>query len=98
MVIVSDALARERSGSLADALGAAIVIDGIAHTIVGVMPSAFAFPEPGVRFWVPYAIPESPAAESGPIVFTALGRLRPGVTVAQAEAEGTAAARAAPRT
>ena len=96
VVIVSEALARERSGSLADALGAAFVIDGIAHTIVGVMPPAFAFPEPGVRFWVPYAMPESAAAESGPIVFTALGRLKPGVTVAQAEAEGTAAARAAP--
>jgi len=96
VVIASDALARERAGSLPDALGAAIVIDGIAHTIVGVMPPAFAFPEPGVRFWVPYAIPESAAAESGPIVFTALGRLKPGVTVAQAEAEGTAAARGAP--
>jgi putative ABC transport system permease protein len=96
VVVVSDALARERSGSPAAALGEALVIDGIAHTIVGVMPTTFAFPEPGVRFWVPYAIPLSPAAEAGPLVFTALGRLKPGVTVAQAEAEGTAAARAAP--
>ena len=96
VVVVSDALARERSGSPAAALGEALVIDAVAHTIVGVMPAAFAFPEPGVRFWVPYAIPLSAAAETGPIVFTALGRLKPGVTAAQAEAEGTAAARAAP--
>jgi putative ABC transport system permease protein len=96
VVIVSDRLARERSGSPAGAAGSALVIDGIAHTIVGVMPPAFAFPEPGVRFWIPYAIPRSPPAESGPFAFTALARLKPGVTVAQAEAEGTGAARAAP--
>ena len=95
VVIISDRLARERSGSSADAPGAALVIDGIAHTIVGVMPASFAFPEPGVRFWVPYAIPRS-AGEAGPFVFTALGRLKPGASAAQAEAEGTAAARAAP--
>ena len=97
VAIVSESLARERSGSLAtDAVGGALDIDGLAHTIVGIMPPAFGFPEPGVRFWVPYAIPQSPPAETGPFVFTALGRLKPGVTVAQAEAEGTAAARAAP--
>ena len=60
-VILSDALARERPGSPAGAVGAALVLDGLAHTIVGVMPPASAFPEPGVRFWIPYAIPGSPA-------------------------------------
>ena len=95
VVIVSDRLARDRSGSAAAAAGEPLVIDGIAHTIVGVMSESFAFPEPGVRFWIPYAIPRS-AGETGPFVFTALGRLKPGASAAQAEAEGTAAARAAP--
>jgi putative ABC transport system permease protein len=95
VVIVSDRLARDRSGSAAAAAGDPLVIDGIAHTIVGVMSESFAFPEPGVRFWIPYAIPRS-AGETGPFVFTALGRLKPGASAAQAEAEGTAAARAAP--
>ena len=45
----------------------------------------------------PYAIPRSAAAPTGAIVFTALARLKPGATLAQVEAEGTAAARAAPR-
>ena len=48
VAIVSESLARERSGSFAtDAVGAALDIDGIAHTIVGIMPAAFGFPEPG---------------------------------------------------
>ena len=96
VVIVSNGLWRERYGSSPAVLGASLVIDGTAHTIVGVAPPAFEFPEPGVRIWLPYAIPRSAAAPTGAIVFTALARLKPGVTLAQAEAEGTAAARTAP--
>jgi putative ABC transport system permease protein len=97
VVLVSDGLWRERYGASPDVLGASLVIDGDAHTIVGVAPPAFEFPEPRVRFWLPYVIPRSAAAPTGAIVFTSLARLKPGVTLAQAESEGTAAARAAPR-
>jgi putative ABC transport system permease protein len=97
VVIVSDGLWRDRYGSSPGVLGASLVIDGDAHTIVGVAPPAFAFPDPRVRFWLPYVIPRSPTAPTGATVFTALARLKPGVTLAQAEAEGTAAARAAPK-
>jgi putative ABC transport system permease protein len=96
VVIVSDGLWRERYGSNPGVLGASLFIDGSVHTIVGVAPPAFEFPDPRVRFWLPYVIPRSAAASSGAIVFTAVARLKPGVTLAQAEAEGTAAARAAP--
>jgi putative ABC transport system permease protein len=97
VVIVSDGLWRERYGASPGALGTSLVIDGITHTIVGVAPPSFEFPDPRVRFWVPYVIPRSAEAPAGAIVFTALARLKPGITPAQAEAEGTAAARAAPR-
>ena len=97
VVIISDWLWRERYGSSAGVLGASLVIDGTAHTIVGVAPRTFEFPDPRVRFWVPYAIPKSPTAPTGAAAFTALARLKPGVTLAQVEAEGTAIARAAPK-
>ena len=97
VVIVSDRLWRERYGSSAGVLGASLVIDGTAHMIVGVAPRTFEFPDPRVRFWVPYVIPKSPTAPAGAAAFTALARLKPGVTLAQVEAEGTAIARAAPR-
>ena len=96
-MIISDRLWRERYGSSAGVLGASLVIDGTAHTIVGVAPRTFEFPDPRVRFWVPYVIPKSPTAPTGAAAFTALARLRPGVTLAQVEAEGTAIARAAPK-
>ena len=66
------------------------------HTIVGVAAPGFHFPDSSVRFWLPYVIPRSAAAPDGAAVFTALARLKAGVTLAQAEAEGTAAARTAP--
>jgi len=97
VVILSDELWRERYGSSPGVLGASLAIDGTAHTIVGVAPPAFAFPDPRVRFWVPLVIPRAATAAEGAIVFTALARLKPGVTLAQVEAESTAAARAAPK-
>jgi predicted permease len=92
----SPALWRVRFAADGAALGRTLAVGGAPHTIVGVMPAGFAFPDPGVRLWVPYRIPRSSTAPSGALVFTALGRLKPGVTPAQAEAEGTAAARGAP--
>jgi putative ABC transport system permease protein len=97
VIIVSDGLWRERFGSNPGVVGASLAIDGNAYTIVGVAPPAFAFPDPRVRFWLPYVIPRSAVQPAGAAVFTALARLKPGVTVAHAEAEGTAAARAAPK-
>ena len=95
-VVLSDRLWRERFGASPDAVGATLVVDGISRTVVGVSSMGFGFPDPGVRFWIPHAIPEL-SAPSGPIVFTSVARLKPGATPAQAEAEGTAAARSAPK-
>jgi putative ABC transport system permease protein len=97
VVILSKGLWRERYQSSPAVLGTPLVIDGRAHTIIGVAPDRFEFPERRVRLWVPYMIPRSTTAASGAVVFTALGRMMPGVTVSQVEAEGTAAARSAPR-
>jgi putative ABC transport system permease protein len=95
VVLVSDRLRQERFGASRDVVGRSLALDDRPHTIVGVMPPAFRFPDPAVDLWVPYVIPVSGAA-TGPVVFTALGRVKPGVTLSQVEAEGTAAARAAP--
>jgi putative ABC transport system permease protein len=96
VVVVSDELWRERYASSPSVVGQSLVIDGEAHTIVGVAPRAFAFPDPRVRVWLPYIIPRTATQATGTVVFTALGRLKAGVTPAQAEAEGTAAAQSAP--
>ena len=95
VVVLSHALWRERFATDAAVIGRPLTVDGTPRTIVGVMPPAFTFPEPTARVWVPYVIPLAPSP-TGPFVFTALARVQAGVTLAQVEAEGTAAARAAP--
>ena len=97
VVVLSDGLWRERYGSDPTVLGGSLRVNGDAYTIVGVARPGFHFPDPRGRFWLPYVIPRSAAQPTGAVVFTAVGRLKPGVTLSEAESEGTAAARAAPR-
>jgi putative ABC transport system permease protein len=45
VVVLGEALWRERFGGSSDALGAAFVLDGTPHSIVGVMPAGFQGPQ-----------------------------------------------------
>jgi putative ABC transport system permease protein len=94
VVLLSDGLWRDRFDGSSDAVGRTLILDGRVHAVVGVMPAAFAFPDQAARFWIPYVLPPTAPGSTGPYVFTALARLKPGITPARAEAEGTAAARA----
>ena len=61
VAVLSYAAWREHFGSSANALGSVITIDGVAHTIVGVMPRDFRFPSADVQLWTPATfIPASP--------------------------------------
>ena len=96
--VLSDRGWRERFGADPAIVGRGVVIDGKPFTIVGVARPAFAFPTRDVLIWTPRAVLlPSPGAVAGrpgmmSVVYV-LARLRPGITTAQAEAEGTAAAR-----
>jgi putative ABC transport system permease protein len=83
VMVISEGLWRERFGGRPDALGKTLKLNGVAHTIVGVMPANAEFPG-GVRLWVPYAgDPAQPYQSYGSS--GAIGRLKPGVSVADAE-------------
>ena len=65
-------------------------------TIVGVVPASFSFPDPETAVWMPFVDTLPPPTQPGTRfigAFTAVARLKPGVTLAQAEAEGTLVAR-----
>ena len=93
-VILSDRLWRERFGADRGILGRAVRLNGHAYTVVGVMPAGFVFPRaeemPGsfnfpreAQLWVPLAIPADP---KGPSELAVIGRLKPGLTIQQAQA------------
>ena len=82
-----------------------IKLNDVDFTVVGVMPSGFSFPSgaempAGQQFasatelWVPLTIPNTPAVRNDRQVrgYRAVGRIKPGVTIKQAEAETRAIA------
>jgi putative ABC transport system permease protein len=83
VVILGDALWRERLGADPAVVGRSITLDGVRHTVVGVMPPRFAYP-PDARLWRPMRIQLMPNRSW---MLSVVGRLRDGATRAQAVAE-----------
>jgi putative ABC transport system permease protein len=88
VALISHRLWRGRYGGDPAALGSRIVIEGTPHRIVGVLPNGFAFPDDNTDIWLPATID---AGELGTYWgiggMNALGRLRPGATIEQVQAE-----------
>lgn len=51
VVVLSHGLWVGELGADPDVVGRTIVLDGVAHTVIGVMPEEFNFPSPETRFW-----------------------------------------------
>ena len=99
MLVISHALWQQRFGGRSDILDQTIRLNATTYTIVGVMPSEFAFPDRTTRAWMPLHVPPlmTPGRPGFSLsMFQAIGRLREGVTPSQAAAEGTARGRNAP--
>ncbi|MDQ3684030.1 MAG: ABC transporter permease [Acidobacteriota bacterium] len=88
VVVVSEELWRKRFGADAKLADQTIKLNGEVFQIVGVMPRGFDFPERRVMLWTPLALPEgSPYNTRGNYWLDVVGRLKPGVTEAQAQAD-----------
>ena len=97
-VILSQGLWEQRFGAREDVLGQALTLDGAQYTIVGVLPREFRFPSAEVQAWIPWYVQpvDGPNGVKSGTIMRVLARLASGVTPAQAAAEGTARAIAAP--
>ena len=84
VVVLGHGLWQERFGGEPDVLGRTLRLDGVARTIVGVMPREAEFPV-RARLFVPLG--GDPNQEGESYSYEAIGRLKPGVTAAQAEAD-----------
>lgn len=91
VVVLSHATWVERFGGDRDIVGATIRLNAQPYTVVGVMPPEFAprlmttFRERG--FWAPKVWGETEQRIRGARYYNAVARLKPGVTVQQAQAE-----------
>ena len=88
VVVLSDGAWRSRFGADSRIVGKAIQLDGNKYTIVGVASPDVAFPA-RAEAWAPYVLPDwfvDPSNRGAHAVY-AIGRVRPGVTVAAASGE-----------
>lgn len=87
VVLLSERLWRRAFGGDAGALGRRIMLDEVAHTIVGVLPAGFRFPYRQVDVWrVLTDRDNSAATPGGRGSMVTIGVLAPGVSAAEAGA------------
>ncbi|HEY7354174.1 MAG TPA: ABC transporter permease [Terriglobales bacterium] len=87
-VVLSHALWQQRFGSDPSIIGRSIEIEGVSRQVLGVMPPSFRFPSPKTQIWVPLHIdPRNVSSSWASDYMPVIGRLRPGATLAQANAE-----------
>lgn len=86
VVILSNQLWRARFGGDKSALGRTVKIAGEERTIAGIMPDGFRFPE-NEDLWIPISATASDQAAGERL--KVFGKLRRGVSIAEAEAELT---------
>jgi predicted permease len=92
VVLLSDKIWRSRFGADPKILGKAITLDGIAYSVIGVMPVDFAFPHEAA-LWLPLEVGGDPGNFYTRAV---VGRLRPQASQQQAQAELEAIAKHLP--
>jgi len=88
VVVISHRLWRGRLGGAGEAIGRTMTVDGVRRVIAGVLPPGFHYQDDNVDLWVPL-IPGREATPPIPAMRTlaVTARLKPGVTLAQAQAD-----------
>src|SRR5437588_1641172 len=87
VVIISHGLWQRRFGSDPGIIGKPINLNGESFTVVGVMPRTFQFPTRTDQLWVPIAFDAKEAGERGNHYLEVIARMKPGVSLQQAQAE-----------
>jgi len=87
VVLINEAMWRGRYGAREDILGRAVTLDGAKYEVVGVMPARTALSRaPAPHFWIPIALTyPNFRTERGVHNVYVIGRLKDGVTAAQAQ-------------
>lgn len=91
VVVIAHGLWQRRFGGDPQIVGRSITVERRAFRVVGVMPSGFAMPEPGVQMWLPWDISGDEPRDQH--YLSALARLAPDATRTQAEDDLNAVAR-----
>ncbi|HUF75624.1 MAG TPA: ABC transporter permease [Longimicrobiales bacterium] len=87
VVVLSHGLWVRSFGGDAGVIGRTVVLEDVPHTVIGVMPQAFSYPEPGVQAYTPLRLNRAEPWERNNHYLAVTARLAPGVALAAAAAE-----------
>jgi putative ABC transport system permease protein len=87
VVVLKHSLWERRFNSDPDIVGRTLTLNAKTFTIVGVMPPDFNFPFNGGEMWSPLAFDDKVKQERGNHYLRTLGLLKPGFSIAQANAD-----------
>ena len=93
VVVLSDRFWRDRFAADSSMLGQPIRLNGVEHVVVGVVPASADAIVSEARVWVPIAFTPEEKADSRKGYLDVIARLRPGVSLAQAQQEMSAIAK-----
>ncbi|HEU5453522.1 MAG TPA: ABC transporter permease [Terriglobales bacterium] len=85
VVVLSNGLWKQRYGGSASAIGSTITLDDENYTVIGVAPAGFDLPKES-QLWVPFGFTDKQWQSMGEFM-TVIGRMKPGVTLSQVQAE-----------
>jgi putative ABC transport system permease protein len=81
IAVLSDALWRARFNADPSIIGRVLVLGDQRRTVIGVMPASFRYPQADTEAWIPAQMSAGLMADREARFFTAVGRLKPGVTL-----------------
>jgi predicted permease len=86
VAVIAEGAWRRLYGAAPDVVGRRLTVDGVARTVVGIMPSAFTFPNATTELWLPLQL-DPARTKSAAFDYRGIARLRDGVTIAAASAD-----------
>jgi putative ABC transport system permease protein len=86
-LLLSYGLWQRRFGGDPGILGRQLLLNDERYTVIGVMPRSFYFPQRDTELWTAFRLSADQYVDRNDNWLVAVGRLRPGVTLAQASSE-----------
>ena len=87
VAVLSYGLWQSRFGGEQNILNRELLLNGEKYTVVGVMPQNFQFAMTGIKLWTPIALTAEQLSDRDLHHLNVVARLKPGVTVQQADAD-----------
>jgi putative ABC transport system permease protein len=87
VVVISHKFWQNRFGGDRGIIGTEILLDGVGHKVIGVMPAGFQFIKDFIDLWVPLGMSQQELADRSSNYLLVVGRVRPGVSIERADSD-----------